>query len=383
MNIKNLMAAASAAAILASCSSGEVRVAVTNGSELDRVNETVELCFKSLQEADRSLTAENVIVLDAQGAQVPSQVYAEADGTTKLIFQATVLASQSVEYAIVAGEREAYPVLAYSRHVPERMDDYAYENNLVAGRIYGPALEFPRTYGSDVWVKCTDRLVIDDWFAKGDYHHNYGEGMDCYKVGGTLGGGALAPYTDCDDFVIGDNWASFEHICDGPVRTKAVFTYDAVEAGGLKYSAYREIELDANSHFVKSVTTFSPVGHDADSMNVVLGAVTHDVISRANGQNWIAFTEKASDSKQPDVDGNISIALVYDAAELADNVLVGVGDVAEHAAILTHEAVNKPVTVWTGSGWSQGGVASPQEWEKAVCDFAYAKANPLITEIIK
>ena len=158
---------------------------------------------------------------------------------------------------------------------------------------------------------------------------------------------------------------------------------DAVEAGGLKYSAYREIELDANSHFVKTVTTFSPVGHDADSMNVVLGAVTHEVISRANGQNWIAFTEKASDSKQPDVDGNISIALVYDAAELADNVLVGVGDVAEHAAILTHEAVNKPVTVWTGSGWSQGGVASPQEWEKAVCDFAYAKANPLITEIIK
>lgn len=378
-----LMAAASAAAILASCSRQGLKVAVTNGSESDRTDETVELCFKSLQEADGSLTADNVVVLDASGVQVPSQVYTETDGTVKLVFQVNVPASESVEYEVVAGEREQYPVLAYSRHVPERMDDYAYENNLVAGRIYGPALEFPRTYGSDVWVKCTDRLVIDDWFAKGDYHHNYGEGMDCYKVGGTLGGGALAPYADCGDFVIGDNWASFKHICDGPVRTKAAFTYDAVEVNGLKYSAYREIELDANSHFVKSVTTFSPVGHDADSLNVALGAVTHDVISRANGQNWIAFTEKASDSSQPDVDGNISIALVYDPAELADNVIVGVGDVAGHAAILTHEAAGKPITVWTGSGWSQGGVGSPQEWEKMVSRFASSKADPLIIEIIK
>lgn len=378
-----LMAAASAAAILASCSQQGLKVAVTNGSESDRTDETVELCFKSLQEADGSLTADNVVVLDASGVQVPSQVYTETDGTVKLVFQVNVPASESVEYEVVAGEREQYPVLAYSRHVPERMDDYAYENNLVAGRIYGPALEFPRTYGSDVWVKCTDRLVIDDWFAKGDYHHNYGEGMDCYKVGGTLGGGALAPYADCGDFVIGDNWASFKHICDGPVRTKAAFTYDAVEVNGLKYSAYREIELDANSHFVKSVTTFSPVGHDADSLNVALGAVTHDVISRANGQNWIAFTEKASDSSQPDVDGNISIALVYDPAELADNVIVGVGDVAGHAAILTHEAAGKPITVWTGSGWSQGGVGSPREWEKMVSGFASSKAEPLIIEIIK
>lgn len=381
--IINLMAAASAAAILASCSTQDLKVAVTNGSELDRENETVELCFRSLQESVASLSSDNVVVLDAQGAQVPSQVYCEADGSVKLIFQASVPAAGTAEYTVSTGEREEYPMLAYSRHVPERMDDYAYENNVVAGRIYGPALEFPRTYGSDVWVKCTDRLVIDDWFAKGDYHHNYGEGMDCYKVGGTLGGGALAPYGGSDDFVIGDNWASFEHICDGPVRTKATFTYDAVDAQGLKYSACRVLELDANSHFVKSVMTFCPVGHEADSLDVVLGAVTHEVLSRADGQNWIAFTEKASDSKQPEVDGNISIALVYDAAELADNPLAGVGDVEEHAAIITKEAAGKPITVWTGSGWSQGGVESPQAWERMVRDFAYAKANPLIVEIVK
>ena len=291
------MAAASAAAILASCSAGGQKVVVTNDTDLARENETVELCFKGLQNADAALTEENVVVLDQAGNQVPSQVYAEADGKVKLLFQATVPANAAVKYAVKAGEREAYPVKAYSRHVPERMDDYAYENNVVAGRIYGPALEFPRTFGSDIWLKCTERLVIDDWFKKMDYHHNYGEGMDCYKVGGTLGGGALVPYSDGKDFVIGDNWASFQHICDGPVRTKATFTYNAFDVNGKKYSASRELVLDANSRFVKSVTAFFPVEHESDSLDVVLGAIQHEVLNRENGENWIAFTEVASDTK--------------------------------------------------------------------------------------
>ena len=377
------MAAASAAAILASCTVDSHKVIVTNDTELSRENETIELSFKSLQKADRSLTSENVVVYDMAGDQVPSQVYSESDGTVKLVFQATVEAGSAAKYVVKAGEREEYPMLAYSRHVPERMDDYAYENNKVAGRIYGPALEFPRTFGSDVWLKCTERLVIDDWFKKMDYHHNYGEGMDCYKVGGTLGGGALVPYSDGEEFVIGDNWASFQHICDGPVRTKAEFTYNAFDVNGKQYSATRSIELDANSHFVKSVTTFHPVGHETDSLDLVLGAIQHDVISRYNGDCWIAFTEVASDTKQPEIDGDISIALIYDPAELADNRSKAIGDIAGHAAIVTREAAGKPITVWTGSGWSQAGIDSPISWIVMTGDFAISQANPLKVEILK
>ena len=207
--------------------------------------------------------------------------------------------------------------------------------------------------------------------------------MDCYKVGGTLGGGALVPYSAGETFVIGDNWASFRHICDGPVRTKAEFTYDAFDVNGLKYSASRVLELDANSHFVKSVTAFYPAGHEADSLDLVLGAIQHEVLARQNGENWIAFTEVASDTKQPEIDGNISVALVYDAAELADNPVKAVGDIAGHAAIVTREAAGKPVAVWTGSGWSQGGIESPQAWEQMVRDFAYAQSNPLKVEVLK
>ena len=365
------VAAVSAATFMVSCGQERHQITVTNDTDIDRSYETVEICQKDLA----GIKLDSVIVTDAEGSAVATQVYTDRDGNVKLLFQATVPAQSEKVYTIVEGTPETYPVQAYSRYVPERLDDYAYENNVIAGRIYGPALEFPRTFGSDIWVKCTDRLVIDDWFAKADYHHNYGEGMDCYKVDNTLGGGALVPYTGSDKFFTGDNYASQKHICDGPVRTEAIFEYGPFDVDGKEMSATRVLTLDANSHFVKWETTFHCA--DTDSISVVLGAVIHDVTGIKNELNWIAFTEKASDSADPDRDGNISVAVIYDKAELDDNPYYTSGKEAGHAVIITDEKVEKPITTWTGSGWSQGGIASQDEWEKTVRDFSFSRQHPL------
>lgn len=375
MKIFTYLAAASAAAVLVSCAGAGQSVIVSNDTSLARQNETVELSFSELCSGDDNLTTENVIVLNHLGKQVPVQVYTEKDGEQILLFQADVKEHSSVKYTVKVGEREEFPMKAYSRHVPERLDDYAYENNLVAGRIYGPALQDPRTFGSDVWLKCTERLVIDDWFKKMDYHHNYGEGMDCYKVANTLGGGAVTPYVG-EKLIIGDNWATQEHLTDGPIRTKAYFTYDAFDVAGQKVSATREISLDANSRFVQSTTWFSA---QTQELPLALGAIQHDVLDRVDGTNWIAFTEVASDTKQPEIDGNISIGLVL-SPELAAE---GTATLDGHAVIKTTAKCGSPVTVWTASGWSQGGVESPQAWTALVQDFAYAKAHPLKVEVVK
>ena len=82
-----------------------------------------------------------------------------------------------------------------ARYVPERADDFVFENNLIAGRIYGKALEGnPTSPGIDIWVKKPGRLVANEWYAQAQvdpnyYHHDHGEGKDCYKVGRSLGGG--------------------------------------------------------------------------------------------------------------------------------------------------------------------------------------------------
>ncbi|MGN0189015.1 MAG: DUF4861 family protein [Candidatus Cryptobacteroides sp.] len=361
-SIITMAAVATTAAVLVSCNCGQ-KIIVSNDTEISRSGETIELELGDI----KGVTAENAVVTDASGAQVPSQIYTDAEGRTLLLFQADVNAGETVEYNVAPGERAEFGTRAYSRYVPERVDDYAWENDLVAGRIYGPALSSPRTFGCDIWLKCTDRLVIDDWFKKMDYHHNYGEGMDCYKVANTLGGGAIAPYSG-EQIIIGDNYATQQHICDGPVRTEAVFTYDAIDVDGRPVTVTRTISLDAGSRFVKSVMTFN---FEGEGLPVVLGAVLHNVLGREDGSNFIAFTEKASDSSDPDRDGNISVGLVL-GAEAA-----GTGTLDSHAVIYATALPGQPMTSWAGSGWSQGGVESQEAWAQEVKDFAYAQANPL------
>ena len=86
---------------------------------------------------------------------------------------------------------------AYGRFVRERRDDFAWENDLVAHRMYGAALETwaqePLTSSAvDVWVKKTNRLVINDWYMTDDYHRDTGEGADLYSAGRTRGCGGNA-----------------------------------------------------------------------------------------------------------------------------------------------------------------------------------------------
>ena len=87
----------------------------------------------------------------------------------------------------------------------------------------------------------------------------------------------------------------------------------------------------------------------------------------------------ASDTQQPEIDGNISIGLVLSPAIAPE----GTTTIDGHAAIKATVKTDSPVTVWTASGWSQGGVESPQAWASLVKDFAYAQANPLKVEILK
>ena len=68
-----------------------------------------------------------------------------------------------------------------ARYVPERSDDFVFENNLIAGRFYGKALEGnPTSPGLDIWVKLPGKLVADEWYkgyeTQSDeyYHHDHG-----------------------------------------------------------------------------------------------------------------------------------------------------------------------------------------------------------------
>jgi hypothetical protein len=74
-----------------------------------------------------------------------------------------VVEEAAVVEAPVASEPK---VMAFGRFVPEREDDFAWENDKVAFRIYGPSSggKGPVS-GVDPWFKKVDYSIIDKWYA--------------------------------------------------------------------------------------------------------------------------------------------------------------------------------------------------------------------------
>ncbi len=227
------------AALLTACAAPTLKIEVSNLSETDREDETVEVAWSEVA-ALKGATPENIVVFDDENVEIPSQVlYLGEDEPQALIFQCDVEEQATRIYTIKTGQRSAYTPKAYGRFVPERLDDYAWENDKVAFRAYGPALETApgemlATPGFDTWVKCVDTLVVDARYLRGNYHHNYGDGMDCYKVGRTLGAGASAPYVN-DTLWMSRNFATWETLDNGPIRTTVRFTYAPSPSATVRY----------------------------------------------------------------------------------------------------------------------------------------------------
>ncbi|MBR5849486.1 MAG: DUF4861 domain-containing protein [Alistipes sp.] len=362
-----------AAAAMAACAPKSVEVTVTNPTDGERTNETIEVAWSTVAEKLNGATATQLVVTNAEGEEIPSQViYAGCEEPQALIFQVDVAPNATAQYSVKCGTPAAYPAKAFGRIVPERYDDYAWENNLVAYRLYGPALETSPekliTPGIDVWVKCTEKLVIDEWYAKGDYHHNYGDGMDCYKVGRTLGGGASVPMMNGKFYPMEHNYATAKTLDNGPIRTSVELNYVAWDVDGTPVSLVKRITLDANNRFNKMENTYTG---PFEQLPIAAGFVRHEVKQTAQGEGWLAMVEVVSDSKQPEVDGDIYQAVIAENAEM-------------HAELLGHSLAVIPVisgvtmTYYNASGWSEGGVESMEAWIEAVKAQQEKIANPLI-----
>ncbi len=358
---------------LLSCGRTDRTVFVANPYETDRMAETVEVPCSQL--GIRGLSSETAVVKSETGENLPCQIVSDAAGRETLIFQVDLKKGEQKEYVVLKGRAVPCDTLVNSRYVPEREDDYAYENNLVIGRIYGPALESPRTFGQDIWIKNTSRFVLDDWLKGRDFHRNHGEGMDVYMVGAALGGGACAPVNE-GKICIGDNWKTQRRLCNGPVRTSAEFTCPEFSVNGVSVKTERSLSLDANSRFVRWTCSFDAQG--ADSLDVVVGAAVHEIVCMQKADNYIAFTEWASDSRlaDPKQDGKISIGLVVsERFKATPDIMDG------HAVLKFRVASGEVIEYWTGSGWDQGGIESPESWNDQVKDFAYSLNHPLTVKV--
>lgn len=360
-----------------SCQWGErVKITVTNPLGMNRQKEIVEVDWKVLEQRLTELTPKQVLVCNADGDEIPSQIiFEDRIIPRKLIFQADVSACGNACYYVKKGKPDSYVSRAYGRYVGERKDDYAWENNLVGHRMYGPALEASGeiSNGIDVWVKQKEGLLIDEFYRKGDYHKDNGKGMDAYKVGRTLGAGALAPWYE-GNMVLGKNYLSQSTPQCGPLRVCFHLEYAPFWVGDRKVREIRKVTLDADSRFNCIEVTYKG---QPDTMEVVAGIVLRPgederLIDEETG--LMGYWEPHNLDNGED-NGHIAVGVIFPGG--VEQITEQYGHLLAHAKSIAGSSF----MYYMGTGWSKGGVASAADWFTLLKQEREKRLHPLQVRI--
>ena len=262
----------------------KITVTVTHDLAMARPAETITIPWSKINQALPKAMIQHIAVKDATGASLPFQVTNVAPEAKDPQGNGVAYGDLIFQHDFAAGEKSAtftvektdavtpvFPARVFARFVPERLDDFAWENDKLAHRTYGPALAAPDepkrgkevlvTSGLDIWCKRVPYLVVDRWYNKGHdhYHKDEGEGMDMYQVGTSRGCGGTGVW-DGAKLSVGRNYKTWNVIANGPIRAIFELTYEAWDAGnGVKVAEVKRFTVDAghNLDLIESTFTFT------------------------------------------------------------------------------------------------------------------------------
>jgi hypothetical protein len=297
------------------------------------------------------LTPGNFRVLEKKsGAEIPYQLLYLGTDTPKSLLVKLTFEGPGADIMIIPGKPAEFPLKTYGRYVPERKDDFAWENDKIAFRMYGKALEgsSDNAFGMDVWAKRTDQLVIDKWYKSGDYHVDHGDGLDYYHVGFTLGAGDIAPYVN-NTIVFPKNYRRWKILDKGPLRFSFQLEYDGWDVAGKTVSMIKKISLDAGSQLNRVETTFD-YGNDTASLPVVIGIVRRKepgVIHLNEKQGSMSYSEPEHGK-----DGIMNLGTILASGKLKPERMLLTDS---HLLTMIKVKSRQPVVYYTGAVWSKAG----------------------------
>lgn len=366
-------------------------ITIINSLNIEREFETVELTKKSLGLPDAAKLEELAIKEKNSGLFLESQaVDDDGDGTMDvLLFQPKINASSQKDFEVVVAKNTSATKnsICYSRFVPERTDDYAWENNKVAFRTYGPVAQQmvenkieggTLTSGIDAWLKRVDYPIINKWYEKatngtGTYHKDTGEGLDNFHVGNSRGVGGIAVKVD-NKYYFSKNFISWKTITTGPIRTSFILTYADWDAKGNKITESKLISLDYGSYLSRLEISIT------GTKTIAAGLTLHDkkgTIGTNIKEGWLSHWEPIDDSE-------IGTGLVAPKNTLTsfDNYLTNDKDLSNLYGNL--KVKNNKAIYFVGFGWKKGSpFQTKTEWETYLSSFAKKINNPLVVKVEK
>ena len=350
-------------------------ISIKNNLDFDRKESVVSIKWETIVSHYPQIDTTAFVVINAASKkQVPFQL--EHQGLKKiqnLLVQVDIKAKSKLSLLIQKGKPEIFTTKTYARFVPERKDDFAWENDRIAFRTYGKAIEKTKedAYGLDVWVKRTNKMVINERYKLGDYHIDHGNGMDYYHVGFSLGAGNMAPYVN-DTIRYSANYHYWKVLDNGPLRSTFQLIFDTWDAGGIKVKATKTISLDAGSQLnrIENVYTF-----EGDKpLPVVVGIIKRSetgIMSLNEQQGIMAYWEPTHG-----LDGTTAVGTILTTP--VNNMVVGNTQMLAKTAVQNEE----PIIYYSGAAWDKAGkITNDKQWFLYLDTFYQQIKEPLIISI--
>ena len=289
--------------------------------------------------------------------------------TPPIWLQSDTFAANALDVKIEASETMAAPA-TFARFVPERKDDFAWENDLVAFRTYGPALrDSLEDSGIDCWLKRVPYPIIDKWY-KGEqngvsYHQDHGEGYDAYAVGSSRGCGGDGIWKN-GKLHISNTFKQWKLISQTPKKSVFELTYD-YDVDGAKIQEVKRITIELGQRLFESESTFTQDGKPV-VLDIGIGVTTHGGKATATlnaQQGWMACWEK--------IDG----FGLGTGVKIAPEKVVEMREIKSadanlgHALLLTRSDANGQIKWLSGYGWEKAGtITTSEKWQSYLAQFS-------------
>ena len=240
------------------CQAASLEITAVNPLDLARASQTLELSAADLAPLG-GVDLIKVHVKDAKGVEMICQaVDNDGDPLRKpdaVIFQSDFAAGETKRFTVSAGAKQVFKkeqFKAFGRFNRERFDDFVWENDKIAHRTYGKALETwkgePLTSSTiDIWSKRTPRMVVNDWYLSDDYHVDHGDGADFYSAGPSRGCGGSGLWA-ADKLWVSKNFVNSKVLANGPIRVMFELEYEPYDVNGATVSEVKRVSLDAGHY---------------------------------------------------------------------------------------------------------------------------------------
>lgn len=376
----------------------KITLTVTQDLAIARPSETIALPWTEIEKAMPGARIQHLAVKDAAGRVLPFQVINLAPEAKDPQNRGVAYGDFLFQHDFAAGEKSAtftieqiqaitpvFPTKVFARFVPERLDDFAWENDKIAHRTYGPALaapDVPRrgkevliTSGLDIWCKAVTYPIVDRWYNKGHdhYHKDEGEGIDMYNVGTSQGCGGTGVWAG-GKLYVGRNYKTWKVLANGPVRAIFELAYDAWDANGAKVAEVKRFTVDAGHNLDMIESTFTVEGGPKD---IVIGiGINKDSSDRGqNSKSEVTKSEAEGWFTQWEVqatNGSLGEGVIVPTA------FAGFAEDSVNQLVLAKATSGQPLRYYVGAGWTKSGdFASKEDWSKYVAAEAMCAKSPV------